>query len=330
MATTASSRRARRPDAVAPAGPRRPPDPVSGSSSTRSSSASPLAILIPIVYAVLGGFKTNGQLAPNPGPDPAGPVGVRELQRRAGRQVRADLLGRAAQQPRDRRRSPSSLDGAVRLAGGVRLRPDRVPGPRGACTRCSCSACCSRRRSRSCRCTSWCASSGLTGNPLGVALPQAAFALPLTIVILRPFFRSIPAELEDAARIDGCSSFGFFWRVLLPLARPALATVSVLAVVGDVERVPAAADHPQRRGPVDAAAGRHELLDPVRLGRGAGPRVHGGRADPGDRVLPVRRAAARRRPDVRGGEGLMTTIAGALPRRRACRSTCASPTCSRG
>ena len=73
---------------------------------------------------------------------------------------------------------------------------------------------------------------GLTGNLLGVALPQAAFALPLTIVILRPFFRSIPAELEDAARIDGCSSFGFFWRVLLPLARPALATVSVLAFVG--------------------------------------------------------------------------------------------------
>jgi raffinose/stachyose/melibiose transport system permease protein len=73
---------------------------------------------------------------------------------------------------------------------------------------------------------------GLTGNLLGVALPQAAFALPLSIVILRPFFRAIPAELEDAARIDGCSTFGFFWRVLLPLARPALATVSVLAVVG--------------------------------------------------------------------------------------------------
>ena len=72
---------------------------------------------------------------------------------------------------------------------------------------------------------------GLAGNLLGVALPQAAFALPLTIIILRPFFRSIPAELEDAARIDGCGSFGFFWRVLLPLARPALATVSVLAIV---------------------------------------------------------------------------------------------------
>ena len=72
---------------------------------------------------------------------------------------------------------------------------------------------------------------GLSANLLGVALPQAAFALPLTIVILRPFFRSIPTELEDAARIDGCSTFGFFWRILLPLARPALATVSVLAIV---------------------------------------------------------------------------------------------------
>jgi raffinose/stachyose/melibiose transport system permease protein len=72
---------------------------------------------------------------------------------------------------------------------------------------------------------------GLDANLLGVALPQAAFALPMTIIILRPFFRSIPAELEDAAKIDGCSTFGFFWRVLLPLSRPALATVSVLAVV---------------------------------------------------------------------------------------------------
>jgi raffinose/stachyose/melibiose transport system permease protein len=72
---------------------------------------------------------------------------------------------------------------------------------------------------------------GLVGNPLGVALPQAAFGLPMTIVILRPFFRAIPNELEDAARVDGCGTFGFFVRILLPLARPALATVSVLAVV---------------------------------------------------------------------------------------------------
>jgi raffinose/stachyose/melibiose transport system permease protein len=73
---------------------------------------------------------------------------------------------------------------------------------------------------------------GLLDSPLGVALPLAAFGLPLTIVILRPFFRAIPVELEDAARIDGCSAFGFFWRIVLPLSRPALATVAVLAIVG--------------------------------------------------------------------------------------------------
>jgi raffinose/stachyose/melibiose transport system permease protein len=72
---------------------------------------------------------------------------------------------------------------------------------------------------------------GLSSNLIGVALPEAAFGLPLTIIILRPFFKSIPVELEDDAKIDGCSTFGFFWRILLPLARPALATVTVLATV---------------------------------------------------------------------------------------------------
>ncbi|MEV3858760.1 carbohydrate ABC transporter permease [Streptomyces sp. NPDC050095] len=72
---------------------------------------------------------------------------------------------------------------------------------------------------------------GLLDNPWGVILPQAAFGLPITIVILRGFFREIPGELEEAATLDGCSPFGFFWRILLPLARPALGTVSVLAIV---------------------------------------------------------------------------------------------------
>jgi raffinose/stachyose/melibiose transport system permease protein len=71
----------------------------------------------------------------------------------------------------------------------------------------------------------------LLDNPLGVILPQAAFGLPTTIIILRQFFRTIPAEVEEAATLDGCTPFGFFWRVLLPMARPALATVSVLAIV---------------------------------------------------------------------------------------------------
>ncbi|MER5794865.1 carbohydrate ABC transporter permease [Streptomyces sp. NPDC001980] len=74
-------------------------------------------------------------------------------------------------------------------------------------------------------------SMNLLDNPLGVILPQAAFGLPMTIIILRGFFREIPGELEEAATLDGCGPFGFFWRILLPMARPALGTVSVLAVV---------------------------------------------------------------------------------------------------
>ena len=66
----------------------------------------------------------------------------------------------------------------------------------------------------------------------GVALPQAAFALPMTIIILRPFLAGIPKELEEAALIDGASRIGFFWRILVPLSGPGMVTVGVLAFVG--------------------------------------------------------------------------------------------------
>jgi raffinose/stachyose/melibiose transport system permease protein len=72
---------------------------------------------------------------------------------------------------------------------------------------------------------------GLLDNQFGVAIPEAAFALPLTMFILRPFMRAIPAELEDAAMVDGASRLRFFWQILLPLSRPALVTVSLLAFV---------------------------------------------------------------------------------------------------
>lgn len=72
---------------------------------------------------------------------------------------------------------------------------------------------------------------GMLDSALGVALPEAAFGLPITIVILRPFMRAVPSDLEDAAAIDGCTRFGFFWRIVLPLSRPALMTVAILAVI---------------------------------------------------------------------------------------------------
>ena len=72
----------------------------------------------------------------------------------------------------------------------------------------------------------------LPGTPWGLVLPQVAFQLPVTIVILRPFVRAIPRELEEAAAIDGAGRVQFFFKILLRLTTPALVTVGVLAFVG--------------------------------------------------------------------------------------------------
>ena len=53
------------------------------------------------------------------------------------------------------------------------------------------------------------------------------FGGPFFTFLLRQFFLSIPTDLDDAARIDGCSSFGVFWRIILPLSRPALMMVAI-------------------------------------------------------------------------------------------------------
>ena len=71
----------------------------------------------------------------------------------------------------------------------------------------------------------------LLSNPLGVALPQAAFGLPIAIVIMRPFFRAIPQEIQDAAALDGCGPLRFYWSIMLPLSRPVLSTIAVITIV---------------------------------------------------------------------------------------------------
>lgn len=73
---------------------------------------------------------------------------------------------------------------------------------------------------------------GLVNTLPGVILPQIAFGLPTTVIILVPFLRAIPREIEEAAIIDRCSRLGFFWRIVLPLSVPGLITVGILAFVG--------------------------------------------------------------------------------------------------
>lgn len=71
----------------------------------------------------------------------------------------------------------------------------------------------------------------LLDSLIGVILVQIAFNISGNILILRGFFTAIPAELQDAAYMDGCTAFDFFWRILLPLARPALAAVAALTMI---------------------------------------------------------------------------------------------------
>jgi multiple sugar transport system permease protein/raffinose/stachyose/melibiose transport system permease protein len=65
----------------------------------------------------------------------------------------------------------------------------------------------------------------------GLILVYVATELPLTIYLLRAFFAQIPTELEEAARIDGCSDWALFWRVMFPMALPAVATTVILNLI---------------------------------------------------------------------------------------------------
>jgi raffinose/stachyose/melibiose transport system permease protein len=72
---------------------------------------------------------------------------------------------------------------------------------------------------------------GLLDSLLGVILVQSASMMPVAVFILTAFLRAVPGELEDAAKMDGALPFEIYWRVVLPLVRPALATVALLTFV---------------------------------------------------------------------------------------------------
>ncbi len=72
----------------------------------------------------------------------------------------------------------------------------------------------------------------LLNNYFGVILPQVAFALPFQIMLTRSFFNQIPIELEESATLDNCNSLGFLIHIVMPLSKPILTTVAILAMVG--------------------------------------------------------------------------------------------------
>lgn len=69
---------------------------------------------------------------------------------------------------------------------------------------------------------------GLFGTIFALVFPYIALGLPLGVLILTPLVATLPRDLSDAARMDGASELQIFWRIILPLMRPGLASVSIL------------------------------------------------------------------------------------------------------
>ncbi|MEU0389294.1 carbohydrate ABC transporter permease [Streptomyces chartreusis] len=70
----------------------------------------------------------------------------------------------------------------------------------------------------------------LTGSLLGLILPF--LATPFGVFLMRQFISTLPDELIDAARVDGCRELAIFWKIILPLTRPALATLGIITFLG--------------------------------------------------------------------------------------------------
>lgn len=70
---------------------------------------------------------------------------------------------------------------------------------------------------------------GILNTHIGLILADTTITLPFAVIILRPFFLSVPGELEAAAKVDGCTQIGVLWRIVIPYVRPGLITVAAFS-----------------------------------------------------------------------------------------------------
>lgn len=185
-----------------------------------------IAILAPVVYVIIGGFRTNSQITDNPAglPHPwvvenytdvaTSPIFWRQILNSTiaagATTIGVVILGMMAsfviaRYPFKGREAMYSL-----FAAGLMFPMTVAITPLYILIK----------------------SLHLTNNLLGIILPGIAFALPTTVIILVPFLRTIPKELEEAAALDGCGRLGFFWKIVLPLSAPGVITTGILAFIG--------------------------------------------------------------------------------------------------
>ena len=128
---------------------------------------------------------------------------------------------------------------------------------------------------------------GMLNSRLAIVLPYVAYGIPFTTVLFYAFFLDFPRELEDAARLDNCNRVQIFFRVILPLSGPALASASIFQAVFIWNEFLLALLMLTRSRPEDAA-GRHLRADQRvhrRLAGGDGRAVDRHRPDRDDLLL---------------------------------------------
>lgn len=73
----------------------------------------------------------------------------------------------------------------------------------------------------------------LTGGRIGLILPYIAWQIPFAMYIIKQYFETVPEELIDSGRIDGCTELQTFFHIMLPLVKPAIATIIVFTFIGN-------------------------------------------------------------------------------------------------
>ena len=68
---------------------------------------------------------------------------------------------------------------------------------------------------------------------MGLILPYIAWQIPFSMYIIKQYFETIPSELIESGRIDGCTEFQAFFHIMLPLVKPAMATIVVFTFIGN-------------------------------------------------------------------------------------------------
>ena len=138
---------------------------------------------------------------------------------------------------------------------------------------------------------------GLLDSYWGVILPQVAFSLAMSVLLLRNAFRQLPAELFDAAMMDGCGYFRYFFYITLPLSGPILSTVAIISFVDSWNGylLPLIVLNSESRYPWTLGLMAYQGQYSTSVATGA--RLHHADHPAGDPHVPVGAEMDRRRPD---------------------------------